>query len=430
MKDVEKYLTRRTILVVALTSSLFLAADWNRFRGPGGSGISEDKGGPVTWSGNENVLWKTEMFGPGSSSPIVVGEKVFVTSYSGYGLSEDNPGDQSKLQYNVACVNLADGKLLWARGVKPALPQTEFKSYTALHGYASSTPASDGENVYAFFGNSGVVALTLDGKPLWRASVGDKIHQWSSGTSPILYKNLVIVNASVESKSIVALDKTNGREVWRVGGIEQSWSTPALADLPDGRQELVVNLKGKVLGLNPETGEKLWECAGINDYVCPSVLANKDVVYVTAGRSGVLLAIRAGGKGDVTASRVLWQIKGTYLPMVPTPLYLDGRLYWVDRQQGKAVCLDARNGEQIYQERVDVGKGSGDKVYASPVYLDGKIYVVTRKNGILVLKAGPQFELLAHNRLDDSSVFNATPAIAGGRLLVRSDKFLYCLGTK
>lgn len=412
-------------LLLALVALTLVAADWPRFRGPGGQGVSDETGLPAEWSDSENLVWKTALPGFGASSPITVGDRIFVTSYAGYGLDEDEPGEPGHLKHYLTCINRNDGKVIWSRGIEPRLPELEYRSFLCLHGYGSATPASDGQTVFAFFGKSGVVAFNLEGKPLWRAYVGEGLHDknWGTAASPILHEDLLILNASVESGSVVALDKATGDEVWRTEGIEESWSTPLVVEVPDGPPELVVSVREKVFGLDPASGEKLWECASLGDWVCPSVIAHDGIIYVSASGRPLTIAIRAGGRGDVTETHRLWEQKKT--PVVATPVYHNGHLYWLG-QRGIAVCINAEDGEVVYQERPSFR--IRDKVYASGVLADGKIYYVTRKEGILVVKAGPEFEELAHNQLDDESVFNATPAISNGRLLIRSDRFLYCIG--
>lgn len=402
------------------------AADWPQFRGPGGLGASDETGLPTTWSDEENVVWKTELPGQGTSSPITVGNRVYLTCFSGYGQSIQDPGEMSQLERHLVCVNRADGQLLWQRTIAPDLPEQPFSgNYLPLHGYASSTPASDGERLYVFLGRSGVFAFDLGGEQLWNADVGSKTHNWGSATSPVLYKNLVIVNASVESGNLLALDKSDGHEVWSAPGMKAAWNTPLLVSLPDGGTELVVSVRGEVLGFDPATGEQLWRCAGIEDYVCPSVIAHDGVVYVIGGRGKPSLAVRAGGRGDVTEKRLWHQGSGSN---VSSPVYHDGHLYWVSESQGIAYCADATSGELVYQQRIEPRP---DRIYASPVVADGKIYYVSRENGTYVVAAKPQFELLAHNVFaGDKSVFNASPAVSNGQLLLRSNRYLYCLGGK
>lgn len=413
--------------VVALSLVLLTGADWTRFRGPDASGVSDRTGLPTTWSETENVVWKTALPGFGASSPIVLEDKVFVTGYSGYGLDRDEPGQQEELLHHVTCIDRTSGEILWNARGRAKLPETEYRRFICLHGFASATPVTDGQALFAFFGKSGVWAYSLDGRLLWRVSVGNELDSrgWGSGASPILAGDLLIVNASIESQSLVALDKASGKEVWRAGGIKDSWSTPLLVDLPDGKQELVVSLREKVRGYDPVTGEQLWECAGVRDYVCPAVIAHQGVVYVSGGRSPQTLAIKAGGRGDVSNTHTLWEISKA--SKVPSPLYHQGLLYWVD-SKGFARCVDADSGEQLYQHRLGFSGAGDDKIYASVVLADGKLYAVSRQGGTAVYAPGKDYQELARNDLADPSVFNATPAIADGQLLLRSDKFLYCIG--
>jgi len=418
----------RQVVVAVLFVALFAGADWTRFRGPDGSGLSDDKGLPTTWSASENLVWKTLLPGFGSSSPITLGDKIFLTCYSGYGLDKDQPGGQKNLLQHVLCIDRLTGKILWNKSSSPQLPETEYDAgCVSLHGYASATAVTDGEAVYASFGKAGVLKYGLDGELLWHASVGSELdrHNWGSAASPILHENLVIVNASAESQSIRALDKATGRQVWQVDGIVDSWSTPLVVSPADGGKELVVVERQNVLGLDPATGRKLWFCKKESDYICPSVLARDDVVYAINSRAkAMLLAIRTGGRGDITDSHVLWKKKWT--TRVSTPILHDGYLYAMDFA-GYAHCIKADTGEEVYRERLDVSS-SGDKIYASPVAADGKIYGVSRLDGAVVLALSPDFKQLAHNHLGDESVFNATPVIVDGKLLLRSDKCLYCIG--
>ncbi len=316
------------------------AADWPQFRGPGGRGQSGESGLPAKWDAATNIAWKTELPGPGASSPVTFGDKIFLTCYSGYGVQEGSPGEVSQLKRHLLCLNRQDGKVLW-NSVQPSTQQEGvYQGFTALHGYASSTPAVDADAIYVFFGATGVAAYAHDGRQLWLTSCGTKTHEWGSATSPVLYENLVIINAGVESGSLIALDKKTGREVWRQPGMEMSWSTPALAKVGSG-WELVVQVKRKILGFDPASGEPLWSCQGIDDYVCPSVIAEGDVAYVIAGRRATAIAVRAGGRGDVTATHKLWEItKGSN---VSSPVVHDGYLYWAHESRGAVYCVDAED---------------------------------------------------------------------------------------
>lgn len=412
---------KRTTLAILVTifSTSTASADWLQFRGPGGLGIAADKGLPVTWSAEQNIAWKTEMPGFGASSPIVVGNKVLVTCYSGYGLDKDDPGAQKNLKRHLLCVERANGKILWTRDVPGNPPEPNYASFQSLHGYASSTPVCDGKNVYVFFGKSGVFAFDLDGKKLWDTSVGTGTYYWGVGISPILYKNTLIINASTESDALIALDKTSGKEVWKTSGIKESWSTPCLVKVPGGQTELVVSGSHKVLGYDPDTGKELWHADSFNWYVCPSVTAHAGVVYTLQNDTAV--AVRAGGRGDVTKSHTVWQ--KSLGAKVTSMVFHDGHVYWANN--GTAFCLKAADGKEAYKERLS----SGGDFYASPLLADGKLYYVSRTNGAYVVEAAPKFKLLAHNTLKpDTSVFNGSPAVSDSQLFLRSDRFLYCLG--
>jgi hypothetical protein len=413
------------LLVIALSSAI--AADWPQFRGPAGLGRAPEGDSPAAWTDAENVVWRTELPGPGASSAIVVGKRVFVTCYSGYGLpgGKAEEADPERLRRHLLCLDHETGKIAWTREVAAPLPEEQYRSYQALHGYASSTPASDGERVYVFFGKAGVLAFDLEGKELWRESVGDRTHGWGSGTSPVLYGEHVIVNASVESGSLVALKKKDGKVAWTATGMTSSWNTPLVVEV-NGRPETVVSVRGRLRAFHAATGEELWNCEGIPDYVCPSVIAADGIVYAIGARSNSSLAVRAGGKGDVTQSHVVWKLsRGSN---VSSPVYHEGHLYWASESRGVVYCVDAKEGKVVYEERL---QPSPDRIYASALVAGGKLYYVSRTEGTYVLEAKPAFKLLGRNAFaEDKSIFNATPAVSEGRLFLRSDRFLYCIGKK
>lgn len=405
--------SRLAICLIAISTS-GLADDWTQFRGPGGLGVSKETKLPLKWGDDENVAWKVALPGYGASSPITLGDKIYVTCYSGYGTSESQKMED--LTLHVACLNRADGNLVWDSKVKPKLPESE---RVRDHGYAGPTPVTDGEHLYVFFGKTGVLKFDLRGNKIWQTDVGSQTHGWGCGTSPVLFENLVIVNASVESGSLVAVDKTSGDEVWRAEGMERSWTTPHLVKLDNGQHELVVSVKNFILGFDPKTGEELWRCDGVPDYVCPSVISQDGIAYVIGGRKSMAIAVRAGGRGDVTETHRLWEAKAG--ANVTSPIIHDGHLYWVSDRNSVAYCVRLRDGEVLYSERFP------EQPYASATAGDGKIYIVTRYGGTYVLAATPKFTQLAHNELDDDSTFNASPAISNGQLFLRSDKFLYCI---
>ncbi len=424
---------RRSSLFVGLIAILLCsrsqAADWAQFRGPDGNAVSTEVGLPTKWSSKENVAWRLELPGLGTSSPIVVGTKVFVTCYSGYAESVDKPGDSAKLMRHVVCVDRLSGKMQWKKDIAPSLPESDYEgSNSTWHGYSSSTPVSDGRHLYVFLGKTGVFCFALDGKQVWHTRVGDGVNKWGSSNSPVLFQGLVIVNASVESGEMVALDKTTGAEKWRTKGIRGSWNTPALVRPAEGVTELVVSMPNKVLGLDPATGKELWHCEGIPDqgYICPSIISHGGIMYVIGGRPNAAIAIRAGGRGDVTQSHVIW--RKNIGSKVTSPVYHDGYLYWVHDGLGSVTCINASTGEVVFQERLEPRPGV---VYASVVVGDGKLYCPSQHAGVFVLAAKPAFELLAHNVFeDDDHRMNASVAIQDGQILLRNDKYLYCIGQR
>lgn len=392
---------------------------WPQFRGPGGQATSPDRNLPTTWSTTENIFWKTELPGAGTSSPIVLGDRIYLTSYSGYNVPRGDKGAQEDLKLHLISLT-RDGQIRWTRDVAPKLPEQD--RIREEHGYASSTPAADDERVYVFFGKTGMLAFDHGGNQLWQASVGDEIHGWGTANSPVLYKDLVIINASVESQSLVALNARTGREVWRAPGIRESWNTPILVKTANGATELVVAIMPKILGFDPATGKQLWSCnTDINWYMAPSLVSHNDVVYSVGGRTGGGLAVRVGGRGDVTSTHRPWSIrKGSN---VTSPVYHDGHIYWMHENLGIAYCARAESGEIVYEARVP----GGGQVYASPVLADGKIYYLARDGKTHVLPAEPRFEVLAVNSIGERGVFNASLAIADGRIYLRSNQNLYCI---
>jgi hypothetical protein len=408
-------------LFIALLATTGFAGDWTRFRGPGGLGVSDEKGLPVKWSSTENIVWKTELPGPGASCPIALGDRVFLTCYSGYGL-DGNVGDQKDLRRHLLCFDRKSGDVKWKKVFEPKLPEHGYSGEGSYHGYAASTPTTDGQRLYVFFGKSGVFCFDLDGNQLWQVSVGEGTSGWGSGCSPVLYGNTVIVNASVESGAIVALNKLTGGEVWRAREINSSWNTPLIVSGKD-RTELIVSVENWIKSFNPDDGKFLWKADGVHRYCCPSVVAHDDVVYAIGGGS-TSLAVRTGGSDVVTASHEIWrQSKGSN---VGSPIYLDGHLYWVSDEGATVCCQKAATGETVFQTRLEPESG---RVWSSPVLADGKLYIVSQRNGTYVVAAKPSFELLAHNKFqDDGSRTNASPAIHNGQILLRTDKNLYCIG--
>jgi outer membrane protein assembly factor BamB len=437
-----------------LNTDCVYASDWDRFRGPNGTGISPDADPlPTTFSDTENLQWKVALPGAGVSCPIVVGERIFVTCYAGYGLDRQSPGRMEDLTRHLLCLNRTDGKVLWTKTVNSVSPEDPFSGMgVPEHGYASHTPTSDGKNVYVFFGKSGVLAYDMEGNKLWETSVGTESDDrgWGSSSSPI-------VAAGPESRAIVGLDKASGKELWRADsdGLGNVWGTPALAKLDDERTDIVIGAPDEIWGINPATGKLKWYCEAMaTDQFNSSVAISDNVIYAVEGRGGGSIAIRAGGKGDITKTNVVWT--GRDSSRFSTPLIYESRMYLISG--GVARCIDTVDDKQIFEARLpsvavtptndspsdEGGSGSGRAGggrgrfgggrggdYSSPVLGDGKIYYVTRSGSVHVIKPGGTFETLATNRLTaDAEDFSATPAISDGQIFIRSDKHLYCISAK
>ena len=463
-------------LAVLILGSLATAADWPRFHGADGNGVSADKQPlPTTWSETENLKWKAKLPGPGSSSPIVIGKRVVVTCWSGYGTDSAREGEESDLRRHVVCFDRDTGKLLWDSVVKPVLPEDPYQGQFTQHGYASHTPVSDGKRIYVFFGKTGALAFSLDGEKLWQTSLGTGSgpHGWGTASSPVLYKDLVIVPAAAESGSLVALNCETGKEVWRYKdpGFSSVWGTPVLVDCGQGRTDLAVAVPGKVWGFDPETGKMRWHSDGLeSDSICTSAIAGHGVVYVleTGPRGGGNIAVKAGGEGDVSKTNILW--RSTQRSRIATPVLEGKRIYFVSGRV--ANCLNAASGETVYRASLTGGAvpaeaapsgpraggpgpggpgpggpgpggfrskgkrpgggggrgGMGGQEYSSPVLADGKIYYLSRSGDGFVYAAGADFKLLTQNHFAaGSGDFSATPAVSNGQLFIRSSKFLYCV---
>ena len=308
------------------------------------------------------------------------------------------------------------------------------------HGYASHTPVTDGHHVWAYFGKSGIICLDMDGNEIWRKNLGHKLDpdKWGSASSPILYRNVLIVTASVESNSIYGLNKLTGEEVWRHQSDEltSTWSTPVLVEVDEKRTDLVLPVPYEFWGFDPETGEFLWQCDSLDvNAACSSAVVNKDVIYfVERGRrGGGSVAIRGGGENDVSDSHVVW--KSRHRGHIGIPIAHDGKLIWIS--SGIVTCVDANNGELIYKSRL--GRPTGKRAasfpetgtpgghHSSPVAAHGKIYYVSRHGDVYVIEISDKYKRLAINSFAEQGDFSASPAISNGELFIRSTKMLYCI---
>jgi outer membrane protein assembly factor BamB len=435
-----------SLLALTLCNSITGAArskDWPQWRGPDGQGISDEKGLPVEWSDTKNVKWKTPIGGLGHSSPIVWGKKIFLTTALDgevipgrpagvtHKLSDgtdfvhpDAVGANLKHTFKVLCLDRDTGKILWER-VAYEGPVHDSRHRKAS--FASSTPATDGKYVFAFFGSEGLYAYDYNGKLVWKQNLG-KLGTASVGygVSPVLYQNLVIMQCddSGLNSFIVALDKKTGKEVWRAPRkVDLTWSTPVLVQTARGA-ELVAAAAEAIIAYDPLTGKELWRHKGLESNAVPTPVVANDLVVITSGAPNkIALAIKAGGSGDVTGtSQLVWTYKkGT--AYVPSPiLYRDYVYLTTDR--GLLTCLDAKTGKTEYEgARVPVPATFS----ASLVAYEGMILLTSEDGETFIVKAGPKHEILHRNSVGEAVY--ASPAIADGKIFIRGEKNIYCIGS-
>jgi len=376
-----------------------LDSGWTRFRGPNGAGISSDVAIPQEWSEKQNLRWSLALPGPGSSSPIVTPSVVFVTCYTGIE-GESRGGSLAQLKRHLLCIDRKEGKLLWSHEEPAVQPEDAYQGMgVPEHGYATNTPVTDGKRVYVFFGKSGVLAFDMSGKKLW------------------------------QSRSIRALNAATGEEVWKATGaaLELAYGTPILAKVDAQRTDLVIAVPGEVWGLNPRTGKLTWYAeTSLTGNLSPSLILDGDVVIAFGGyRSSGSVAIKIGGKGDVTKTHTVWTSRNS--SYVSTPVLVGENLYWLD-DRGTYYVSSAKTGELVQRSRVSNITSRDRPVYASAIAVADRIFLQTRFDGLLVAVPGSELNILAQNRFEsDSSMCNATPAVDNGDLFLRSDAKLYCV---
>jgi outer membrane protein assembly factor BamB len=379
---------------------------WPRFRGASGQGLTGARDLPIRWDKDgTNLRWRAKVPGRGNSSPAIWGERLFLTSAAADGTGRA-----------VLCFRTTDSKLLWSRRAPAAPPEAEVRD---KNGYASATPVTDGERVIAFLGSCGLVCYDLQGTLLWRHD-RLRIHTThGTGSSPLLYKDKVILiqDQNLSDSIFLALDKRTGKLLWQQPRPRaMTWSTPVVVRVA-GHDELLFAGAGTVKGYDPDTGRELWSLSGPTVEVVPALVVGKDMVYSASGRNGPTLGLRLGGHGDVTKTHLVWRTVRAG-PHVPSPLYLDGRLYTVN-DTGVATCLDALTGRLLWQERIP------DRFSASPIEGGGLIYVPAESGVTYVLRAGDRFELVAQNDL--GAPILASPAVVGNRIFLRTEEALVCV---
>jgi outer membrane protein assembly factor BamB len=418
-------------------------ADWPQFRGPGTRGVAANPNLPDRWSLSENISWKTDIAGRAWSSPIVWGNRAFVTTvvYSGkpdpakkgFYLNSASPEEmKAEHQWKVVCLDLLTGKPLWEQVVFKGLPPADTHGKNS---FASETPVTDGRLVYACFGNVGIFALDMEGHEVWRYLIPSREMRsgWGTAASPTLYGDrLYYVNDNEEKSYIVALDKTKGTEIWRTDRDEKSnWSTPYVWKNSQ-RTEIVTAGTGAVRSYDLE-GKLLWWLKGMSGITIAAPYAEGDLLYVTSGyiidKQKPIYAIRPGGGGDIsltadqTANQFIAWSNPTAAPYNPSTLLYDGRLY-VLGDRGTMSAFNPKTGDTIYQNEKLPGSAA---FTSSPWAYNGQVFCINEDGTTFVLRAGDKFELLRTNKLADDDTCLATPAAAGDRLLIRTESRVYCI---
>ena len=434
---------RQTVLlgciVVLLTVSAPLAQNqdvnryWGQWRGPQANGISPTANPPLEWSETRNVRWKEEIPGRGSSSPVIWGDRLFVISAVPMSIAGDaQHAPRGGLQprgmhrFVVMAIDRQTGKALWERAASEQEPHEagHFENAT----WASGSPITDGQNVYAYCESFGLYAYDMNGKPIWEKDLGDKRmrNQFGEGSTPALHGNtLVVVWDHLNGQSFVtALDKRDGRELWRVARQEiNTWATPLILEV-NGRPQAIVPAMNRIRAYDLETGSVVWEIDGLTMNAIPSSLYYDGLVFLMSGFAGndlrVVRVAEAKGNIDWT-SAVVWSFNRD-TPYVPSPIISDGVLYFLKTNSGIISAFDARTGKPIYQNQRLDGLPNG---FSSPVAAQGRVYFTGREGSTLVIKSGPTFEVLATNTLDDG--FDASPALVDNETFMRGYKYLYAI---
>ena len=424
------YEMKKPLLALFVSTLFAQAQNWPQFRGPDGTASIDGATFPLKWSVDENVKWKTELPGPGSSSPVIWGEKLFVTCYTGYGIDEKNVGEPENLKRHLLCLDRTSGKILWQKEVPLSNPEDDYRGYLTEHGYASAAPVTDGEMVYVFFGKSGVHAFTVTGEKAWSKQVGNDSsnRRWGSAASPILYGDLLIVNAADEARAIIAFDKKSGEQKWRYESpqLELTYNTPTVHTPASGKTELVIAAPDELFALDPKTGKKLWWASSdIPGNISPAVISEGEILFTTGGypRKGAI-AIKGGGSGDVT-DQILWKSKT--FSYVPSAVAKDGRLHWVN-DEASVIVMNLKTGETLLNRKVEeIKKRKKFSFYASLVRVDDKFLAVSRRNGVFLFEADEKMKTIGVNTLGDESDFNATPALTKDALYLRSNQAVYSI---
>ena len=403
-------------------SSLVHANNWGHWRGPTGNGTATEGQPPTVWSSTKNVKWKVEIPGQGSSSPVIWGNQVFVTT--AVGAEGKNKGAIPTLEYKLLCYDRSNGNLLWE---KTAIKSKPHQGTHATNGFASASPCTDGEHVYAHFGSRGLYCYTMNGDLTWKRDDFGKMdirNSFGEGSSPTIADEKILVPWDHEGMSaIFALDKLTGKNIWRTNRDETTcWATPLVVE-NNGQKQVIMNGQKFARSYDLETGKELWRCAGQTERPIASPVAEKGLVFIGSGHKGAFLgAFDLNGQGDIKGSKhVAWTVDRD-TPDIASPLLTSGRIYFHKGKSGQLSCIDAATGKAYF---MGVRVPGLDSIYASPVAAGGHIYMTARNGTTTVIKDANQLDVVATNSVDET--VDATPAPVDNELFIRGEKHLFCI---
>lgn len=420
--------------------------NWPQWRGPDATGVAPNGNPPLEWSEDKNIRWKIQLPGKGLASPVIWDNMVFILTAvedKKEGLKEEqeqNPGERRRgffrrkrakptsiVKFTTFALNRKDGSIIWQHTPREQIPHAGFHPDAS---WASNSAVTDGELVFAHFGSYGLFCYDIKGNLKWEKDLGDMTTRngFGEGSSPVVYNDKLVINWDHEGDSfIVVLDKNTGNEIWRAARDEvTSWATPIVVE-QNGKPQVIASASKRIRSYDLDTGDVIWETAGMTTNTIPSPVHRNGVVYAMSGfRGNALLAIRLSeAKGDITDSEaIIWKFDRD-TPYVPSPLLYGDTLYFLKHNKGILSAFNIKTGKPFYgPQRLENIQG----VYASPVGAKDRVYIPGRNGVTLVIKHGPEFEVLAENVLDDG--FDASPAIAGNELYLRGRKNLYCIAEK
>ena len=399
------------ILTLVLAGTV-RADDWPAWRGPTGQGFCIEKNIPVTWSKNTNVKWKVPLEHQGNSTPVIWGDKIFLT--------QANKGGGIR---SLLCFARADGKMLWKKDV--AYNDSE-RNWNA-NWYANASPVVDGERVVACFASAGLYCFDFDGKELWkRTDLGNWQHQFGNGASPILYGDLAIQwcgpNEGKGRNFLIAVNKKTGVTVWEHDEKTGSWATPVVAKI-EGQDQMLLGAGSKLKSFDPKTGKELWLCSGLTGYVYTSALYGNGVAVAMCGFYGASMAVKVGGTGDISGNR-LWRHPKN-IQRVGSGMIIGDHIYMVD-ENGTPRCYEPTTGKELWQ----VKERPTGMTWGSMVHAEGRLYILMRGGETLVLKASPKYEVIGINHLEPGEQTNSSLAISNGEIYIRTFRHLWCISEK